>query len=309
MKSRYIPNLPRPVMDLRSKLLLPWLWLAIIGFGILPRRWCLGIGRMLGRLGFVLFADRAKVALENLEMIYGQELSTTARARLARENFAHLGAVITEVLHFLLSPSQSRLKFIEIQGEEHLFTALSQGKGVILFSAHMGNFVLMTSALSHLTDLSTLFRDPPEPVASQLYAWMRHWAGIGSIKDNPRRRSAFECGQFIKAGKALVMMTDQVENGGVFVNFMGRPAGSSIGAARLAQITGAPLLPVHCHRRPQDLKLEIVIEPEYILRPEDKLEKAIPRVVEGLNAVVEKWVRAYPEQWLWGHRRWRTWRK
>jgi KDO2-lipid IV(A) lauroyltransferase len=106
----------------------------------------------------------------------------------------------------------------------------------------------------------------------------------------------------------LGVLIDQVENGGVYVDFMGHPAGSTIGAASLALKTGAPLLPMHCVRQ-RDGKLKVIIEPEFTIRREGPEEELVPEAVAAMNRVVERWVREHPEQWFWGHRRWRKWRK
>ncbi len=295
-------------MTLRRFFLFGLLFLAVTLLGLMPHRLVLWLGRGLGKLGFRLLRSRAQVAVENLELIYGPALSARKRVRLARDNFAHLGAAACEILHYAFAPARFRRRHMSCVGQEHLDRAMSRGRGVILFSAHMGNFILMGSLLSYLADLKWLFRDPSDRDLADLYEWIRRRNYTRAIPDNPRPKSAYLCGQHLKAGGALGILIDQVENGGVWVNFMGQRAGSTIGAARLAQITGALLVPAHCYRVPNgDLRVEI--GPEFPIPRQDKDTARLPTLVEAMNRVVEGWVRDHPEQWLWGHRRWRSWRK
>ncbi len=294
-------------MTLRRTLIFTAFYVFKTAVGVLPRAWAQGLGRALGRLGFRVLKTRAQVAKDNLRLIYGDRMTEAERTTLARNNFAHLGAAILEIVHQLTWSSRRAKAWFLVEGREHLDHALDQGKGAILFSGHLGNFILMGAALGNVPDLKWLFRDPGDPDLSFVYGWARKRLGIEIIPDNPRDKSAFLCGMHLKRRKVLGIFIDQVENGGVYIDFMGHRAGSTIAAARLARMSGAPLVPVHGIRLP-DGRLKVVIEPEVRLPPSGSEADPAPDVA-ALNAVVEGWVRACPEQWLWGHRRWRQWRK
>lgn len=294
-------------MTLRRALIFSAFFCLKTAVGVLPRAWAQGLGRALGRLGFRVLKSRAQVAEDNLRLIYGDRMSEAERTALARNNFAHLGAAILEIVHQLTWTVRRNRAWLVVDGREHLQRALDQGRGVILFSGHLGNFILMGAALRDVLDLKWLFRDPGDPDLSFVYGWVRKRLGIEIIPDNPRDKSAFLCGMHLKRRKLLGIFIDQVENGGVYIDFMGHRAGSTIAAARLARMSGAPLVPVHCVRLP-DGRLKVVIEAEFPLPPSGSGDDPAPDV-EAMNAVIENWVRACPEQWLWGHRRWRQWRK
>jgi Kdo2-lipid IVA lauroyltransferase/acyltransferase len=274
---------------------------------VLPHSWVLAIGRSIGRFVFQRMKGRQQVALDNLQMIYGERLSVADRWRLARENFAHLGGMLLESLQAASAPSRV-FRWVRLEGEEHLRAALAKGKGVIIISGHMGNFVLMAAVLAPLCHARYLFREPSQPDIARLYRWLVGRLDIGVIADNPRHTCAYNMLSHIKASGTVGMLIDQVETGGLYVDFMGKPAGSSLGAANLALRTGAPLIPVHCFRL-ADGTLKTVVEPELVLKPTESKRDAVTQVVASSNQLVADWVWANPEQWFWGHRRWRAWRK
>jgi Kdo2-lipid IVA lauroyltransferase/acyltransferase len=293
---------------LRFGLLYGALRLVVFLAGCLPRRLCLRLGRGLGHVGFELMQSRAQVATDNLTLVYGETMSAEQKRKLASGNFAHLGAMFFECFHYLAHVKKIR-RYLTVRGEEHLKAALAQGKGVVAFSGHVGNFLLMTVGVGWQGDSRFIFRNPSDADVSELYRWIRERGHSPVIADNPRHRCAYYANAHLRAGGILGVLIDQVENGGVYVDFMGQRAGSTVGAAKLALISGAPLVPVHCVRKP-DSTLEVVFGPEYVIprdRPNDPA--CLAEIIEGMNKEVGTWVYQHPDQWFWGHRRWRQWRK
>ncbi|NTV53726.1 MAG: hypothetical protein HGA76_12080, partial [Candidatus Firestonebacteria bacterium] len=253
---------PYPI-QLRFRTLYSLLRVVVFLAGCLPRRFCLLIGRGVGHLAFALMKSRAQVALENLTLVYGEGLTAAQKRKLASGNFAHLGAVFFESFHYL-AHTRRLSRYLTVRGEEHLKRALAQGKGAVLFSAHLGNFLLMTVAVGWLANSKFIFRDPGDKDVSEIYRWIRERGHSPVIADNPRHRCAYYANAHLRAGGVLGVLIDQVENGGVYVDFMGHKAGSTVGAAKLALISGAPLLPMHCVRKP-DSTLEAIFGPEYVI--------------------------------------------
>ena len=158
----------------------------VFGIGLLPRSWALAMGRCLGRLLFRLLRARAQVAVDNLKLIYGDRLEAAQRSKLARRNFAHIGAVAFECLHVAARP-RSLGRILRLEGREHLDRALAQGRGVVAFSAHVGNFYLLGAALCRAyPNFRWLFRDPSDPDVSAVYRWLLKRLGALVIADNPR---------------------------------------------------------------------------------------------------------------------------
>lgn len=279
----------------------------IVIFAVFPRTWILAWGRGTGRLMFRLLGMRAQVALDNLKLVYGDTLTPERRLTLARANFAHLGEVIFEIVHTVGRPGRLR-KFLRIEGEEHLRQAVLAGKGAVMFSAHLGNFILMGGLHSPEFRIKYLMRVPGDRKAANLYLWAIKRLGIQTIPDNPREQSGYLCFKHLKKQGVLGILIDQVETGGIYVDFLGNPAGSSLGAVSLALRSGAPLLALRCVRLP-DKTLRVSIGPELAIRRNGELNELVKEAVAETNRIVGEWVREYPEQWFWAHRRWRAWRK
>lgn len=273
----------------------------------LSHRMSLALGRGLGRLLFKRMPERAQVAKDNLKLIYGDQLDETARNQLARKNFEHLGSGLLEILYVLATPGRLE-KILSVAGDDYLQQAVSQKKGAIIFSGHLGNFFLLAAGLGRRYQVKFLYRRPSQPLVAEVYDWLLQRLGVQTIADNPRHLCAYHAYAQLKKQGVLGVLIDQVETGGLYVDFMGQPAGSTKGAGNMALKTGAPLVPVFCHRLPNQ-HLQLTIEPEFTVTGAGTEEQRLEQIVAGTNAVMGQWVRRFPEQWFWGHRRWRRWRK
>ncbi|MCK5219583.1 lysophospholipid acyltransferase family protein [bacterium] len=275
--------------------------------GWTPRWLCLKKGACLGRLAYAIMPERAGIARDNLQLVYGERINQQDKQRMAGKNFAHLGEILLEAIHVAGHPRVLG-KFLHIEGREYLDQAVAQGQGVVVFSAHLGNFVLLAAGLAQVCNLKVIFRESSDRKVSRLYAWFRKRLGVKVIADNPRHLCAYHAYSHLKAGGVLAILIDQVETGGVYVDFMGHPAGSTLGAANLALKGRAPLLPAFCIRQP-DQSLKLSIGPEFVIQREGTPEDIAKEAVAAMNKLVGTRVREYPTQWFWGHRRWRAWRK
>jgi KDO2-lipid IV(A) lauroyltransferase len=258
----------------------------IFGIALLPHRLVLIIGAALGKLVFLLAKSRRQVAIENFQMIYGDTLTSGERKKWAKANFAHLGGSALEIFYVAGKSPRKQEKIIRIYGAEHLAAAVDQGKGAVVFSAHMGNFYLMGMAVARLGHVKFLIRNPSAPLISRIYNWILQRLQIQVINDNPRNECAMQSFLHLRSGGVLGVLIDQVETGGIYVDFMGKPAGSTLGAANMALRRQAPLIPVSCYRA-SDGRINVEIEPEFVIPRQGKLEYLLEPAVVGMNKVVE----------------------
>lgn len=294
-------------MDLKQQSAKIFIYFILILMKGCSHRLSLTMGRWIGRQLFSRMKERAQVAVDNLKLIYGEQFSENERRALARKNFEHLGSSLIEILYVLAAPKRLN-KITHITGKENMEQALAKAKGAIIVSGHLGNFFFMGAALCQYFPVRFLYRRPSQTWVARIYDWLLGRLGLQTIADNPRHLCAFHSYSHLKKKGVLGVLIDQVETGGMVVDFMGQPAGSTLGAGNMALKSGAPIVPVFCHRLPNH-ELKITVEPEFEYSKTDVYEEDLKFIVSGTNKIVENWVRAYPEQWFWGHRRWRKWRK
>jgi KDO2-lipid IV(A) lauroyltransferase len=150
--------------------------------------------------------------------------------------------------------------------------------------------------------VDVLVRPLSNPGVEALIARERRAAGVGVISADTGARRVFEA---LRAGRWVAMVADQdARRHGVFVPFLGRPASTPTGPARIALATGAPIVMGFVTRR-EDGRLELDVEPA-LVSPDPRSPDAV-RTLTALHAArLEAWVRRHPAQWFWLHRRWKT---
>ena len=130
------------VAGLALTVLLPLGWLV----AHLPIAAGLWLGRRLGDVGWWMLPRRRAVTRDNLARAFGNELRPAELERLARRSFEHLGMNLAEVCVLLFRPRSAMLARLEVSGQEHVEKAAAEGKGVLLLSAHLGNWELLPPA-------------------------------------------------------------------------------------------------------------------------------------------------------------------
>jgi KDO2-lipid IV(A) lauroyltransferase len=281
-------------------------WGVLVLAGImrmLPRRSAVRLGAFLGRLAFDLAGFRREVALSNVrERLELGEPKRDGRA-IAREAYANFGRSMAE---FLLLPEtrSGRIKAgIAFEGLHHLDSALAGGRGAVLVTGHFGSWELMGCALARLGyPLTYVVGVQRNPLVQDLMNRLREDCGIRVIEPT----SLLATTRVLRQNRFIAMLSDQDAGPrGVFVDFLGRPASTPAGAARLALLTGAPLLTGFIVRS-GSLQHRIVIGEPLRVDPSLKKEEAATELARAYTASIEKYVRKYPDHYLWAHRRWKT---
>jgi Kdo2-lipid IVA lauroyltransferase/acyltransferase len=284
---------------------------AAVGLGLLfPVAWVLAhlpagmglvVGRRLGDALWWLLPRRRRVTLDNLTRSFGGERSPAELRRLGRRSFQHVGMNLIEACRYYLRPTDVMLSRVRLEGDEHLRTAVAQGRGVLILTAHYGNWELLAAAhgLSGLP-LSIVIRPLDHPLLDELAARFRRRSGAELII---KRQAVREVLQALRRQRMVGILLDQnaTREEGVFVPFFGALASTSKGLAVLALRTGAPVVPVVLRRDPDGRHCVDVGAP--IPPPPDR---DVATYTARFNQVLEATIRRAPEQWLWMHARWRT---
>lgn len=266
---------------------------------LLPARLAAGLGCALGWCWYRLVPVRRGVARRNVAAALG--LPPAGRERVVRQMYLHLGQCLVELLRF--GPDAVDVTtHTDDEGRRRLAAAVGEGRGVLVLSAHLGNFEVLvrgaTAAGRRITVITKTFRSR---LAEGAWRSLRR-GGARLVTPGGSARAVLEA---LGRGEIVAYVLDQHVPPGraVWVPFFGRPAATSPDLARLARLSGAPVLPVFTWRGPGGHVVEVG-EPVPMPRTADRAAD----VVEGTRrcaAVVEAAIRRHPEQWLWIHRRWK----
>ncbi len=282
-------------------------WLALILSGLMrriplgPGRWC---GAALGQMTFSVVRLRRRVTLENLHWAFPELTDRRERVRLGARCYRHLGKGLVEFCHFPVLNRDRLAGLLDIRGLENLQQALQAGRGAILLSGHFGAWELLGPAFALNGVAVDLFvRSQKNPLFDDLMNRHRSWVGADIIRSSGTPRAILRS---LRQNRLLVMLADQ-DGGrdGIFIPFMGRPASTAPGVARIALRTGAPILMGFVSRQP-DGRHRLVIEPPLKVTPSGDSQEDLRRILEAYTRNLEAHIRAHPHQWFWPHRRWKT---
>jgi len=271
---------------------------------VLPLPIAVSAARGLGRLWYRVDARRRRVAVDNVVRA-GIAPSAAQAALIARASFEHFAVLLAESL-------KSRRAFnrpdwrdrIEWGIPPELEAILEEpGRGVLLASGHLGNWETAAQLLSRTKPVVGVTRRMNNPYVERL---IRKRKPTGAFTLTPKRSA--DSGRFLRAlkeGKILALLIDQhAPRGRIQVNFFGRPCTSYTAIALLHLVTQAPLCFGYCVRTGLMRFRFKATGPLSHPRTGDK-ERDVREILESLNRELEEAVRAYPEQYLWAHRRWR----
>ncbi len=269
----------------------------------LPPRAARRAGRGLGRLYGRLAARARAQALDALGRSFPDRDAAWVRAT-AREMFAQAGEGLVESLR-LLRPDPAFLRErIFWDGRERLEAALARGRGVLVLTAHAGNWELLCRLMPSLGHPTAILSKPVK--GRGLDAFTRGVRAAFGLQVLPARGSYRDALRVLKRNELLGFVIDQnmTRDEGVFVEFFGRPACTTPGLAHLAAVSRAPVVPMFLDRQP-DGRHAIRVQPA-LAPPPDRKPETLLAATQAYSRVVEEWIRAHPAQWIWMHRRWRT---
>ena len=277
----------------------------VIGFCVsrLPRRVSLVIGGCLGTLVFWFASQQRKLASEHLRC--SLLLSDKRRVRtIAKQCFQNLGKTVVEFMRFPRLDKQQIRRYVKLEGVEHVERALAEGKGAIILTGHFGNWELLAASISAtIAPLTPIVRELRSPRLNALVSRYRERAGYTTIDRDTGIRHALRC---LKRNELLGIVADvDTTVSGVFVDFFGRRAYTPYSPIAIALKTGAAILPSFIIRQP-DGSHRAIIEPPLVLKRTYVKEKDLVINTQRFTKIIESYIRAYPAQWIWMHRRWKT---
>lgn len=275
------------------------------GATLLPRRLALRFGNGVSWLVWQLLPRLRRYALINLRLAF-PELSETARERIARGSYRSLGRLLAEISQFPRLNPRNIGELVVYDGLEHYLAALATGRGVIFLTGHIGAWELSVYAHSvHGYPSSFLARRIDNPLIERIAERYRTMYGNRSID---KQHGVREVIRTLRSGGVVGILADlnSLRDEGVFCDFFGVPASTTIGVATLALRTEAVVLPGYLTWDESTGRHTLHFEPPVETIRTGHRETDVQTNTARYTKILEDIIRRYPDQWLWIHRRWRT---
>jgi len=282
-------------------------YLAVCGgllINVFPLKLGLWFAGFIGKLVFAILPKERRDVCDNLKIAFPEKKDAEIE-RIAKEVFSNLCRNGVEFVSYRKLTPRTLDKWVVSDGAyEKIDRVLSKGKGVIMLASHFGNWELISAYF-------TLRGYDGTVIARRMYFHkydgfinrLRSHMGVGVIyrDDSPKKIL-----RVLKKNTMLGILADQDVDSveGVFVDFFGRPTYTPKAPVALALASGAPIVP--CFMIKEKNRHRLVLEEPMELEEKSDKQETIKFNTQKWSRIVESYIRRYPEQWVWVHRRWKT---
>jgi KDO2-lipid IV(A) lauroyltransferase len=267
-------------------------------FLIMPFSWASAIGSRIART-IGPYLKVSTIARKNLDYVM-PELAGQ-KDQLIQDMWDNLGRVGCEYPHLTHLKLVDNPALMEIRGKDVLDRVLAENRPVIFFSAHLGNWEIFSIYMSQYgVKAALVYRRANNRFLDWLIQAARERNGFRFIPKG--RAGSRDLVEALHNNGRIAMLVDQRMSDGEQINFMGKPAWTGTGAARLAIRYNALLVPVDIERR-HDKRFRLTFF-EPLPLPEGTDTAAATELMIQMHSWLEKFIRARPAQWFWVHRRW-----
>ncbi len=266
----------------------------------LPLSWSVRLG---ASLGWILWAlSKKKVDEAERRCVRALQIGPTLARGIVRRSYMNLGRSVAE---FAAVPGSGRSmrSLVHVHGEEYLREAMRRGCGVVFLSGHIGNWEFGAAVLAEAGyPMNAIGADQREDRVTDLIINNRALCGVRTVSKGFDLKAAIRC---LKSGEALAILIDQdVRDKGVVVPFLGIPASTPYGPAKIAEKLGCVILPSFMIRRGTSAEHDLHILPSPWKNggpePDESMEEAMTRC----NDLISEYIRRFPDQWMWLYPRW-----
>jgi KDO2-lipid IV(A) lauroyltransferase len=280
-------------------------WTGVKLLGLLPRPAARFVGACFAATAYAMRRPLRRAAIFNLRLAF-PDWSDARRKRVAWGMIRQVGWMAGEFSQFPKYTRENIERIVLLDGFENFDAARRRGKGVLFLTGHMSAWELAPFAQAlYGHPLHFLVRPIANRRVDALINGYRCRSGNQPIEKNRSARSILKV---LGDGGTVGILADHntTPEEGVFVNFFGIPASTTSGLARIALRTDAAVVPGFLSWDAQRRKYRLRFEPAVELVRTGNEESDVRETTQGFMRVVEDYVRTYPDQWLWVHKRWKT---
>jgi KDO2-lipid IV(A) lauroyltransferase len=273
--------------------------------GVLPRPVARGFGILLGQLAYYLYPRLRRVGQRNLQIAFPDK-SLPERRKILKGVYTSLGRLLAEFCLFPYYTVRNSAQVAVYQGFENFEAAERRGLGVLLLTAHFGGWEVGSffhSLQGH--PIRIVVRPLDNPYVDELVTSFRTQHGNTVVSKQDFARGLLHAMRKNET-VGVLMDTNMTPPQGVFVPFFGIPACTASGIARVALHTGAAVVPAFTIWDPELRKYRVQFDSALELVNSGDHEADAVANTAIFNRVLEGYIRKYPDQWLWVHRRWKT---
>jgi KDO2-lipid IV(A) lauroyltransferase len=283
-----------------------WLVRVVAGLlGFMPRTLARAVSGALAFLTYALMVRLRRVGQRNLQLAL-PGLPTKTRKKILKGVYRSLGWQLVDFCRMARYTPANTRNWIRTEGLEHYLAAQARGKGVLIVTGHLGAWELSSfyhSLMGH--PMGMVIRRLDNRLLDDYVNRIRCLHGNRVLHKDDFARGLLTA---MRAGETvgILMDTNMTPPQGVFVEFFGRTACTASGLARVALKTGAAVLPGFMLWEPAEKKYVLHFGPELVFTRSEDHEADIQAATQQCVSATEAWIRRYPDQWLWIHRRWKT---
>jgi KDO2-lipid IV(A) lauroyltransferase len=255
-------------------------------------------------MAFHFVRERQKVALQNLQIAFGQEKSKEEIRAIAKRSFQNLGMTAVEFFRIPRMDVKTFKKRVKMEGLEEALGLLEKKKGALLLIGHFGNWELMGLMSKVIGHPIMVIAKPMKKNQwmDQFITRIRNRGGLEVISNIKASRKVI---QALSQNRVVGILIDQraKRSEGIWADFFGRKAPTTPALAVLAMKTGAPVVPVFMIRNGFRKHRLLVKEPLELIHT-GNIKKDVEANTQLFNHTLESMIRQYPDQWFWVHQRW-----
>ncbi|MDD5422998.1 MAG: ELM1/GtrOC1 family putative glycosyltransferase [Candidatus Omnitrophota bacterium] len=271
--------------------------------GVIPVSFSLWIGRRFGTIAFIFNKKRRVVAYANLKAAFCNEKSPAELRALTKRVYQNMVQTFMEVLNLTKINRKYVDKYVEVVNMDRIRNASKSGRGTILLTAHFGNWEL-SSLVSSVEGfpIMVLVREQKMKRLNELLNALRESNGCKVIRKGMNTKNLLRA---LYGNNIVGILSDQdAGRNGMFIDFFGRPTSCHSGPMEIAKHTDSLILPNFIVRTKGPYH-KLFLE-EYIDFRNTHTEDDIRHNLQKFAALLESYIRKYPDQWLWLHKRWKS---